>query len=76
MLTCICFIAHINIESNFLIRKLCEHKDEFDCDCEHINFDVVLTDYDYVHKEGSEIKDPTHTGTLQYRALPLQVYLT
>ena len=61
------------IESNFLIRKQCEHKDEFDCGCSNVVFDVVLTDYDYVHEEGSEINDPTHTGTLQYRALPLRV---
>ena len=57
------------------MRKLCKHKDEFDCDCEQINFDVVLTDYDYVHEEGSEIQDPTHAGTLKYRAMPLQVCL-
>ena len=57
------------------MRKLCIHEDEFDCahECDYINFDVVLTDYDYVHEEGSEIQDPIHTGTLQYRALPLQV---
>lgn len=30
-------------------------------------------DYDYVHMKGTEIQDPTHTGTYQYRALPLLV---
>ena len=68
--TCVFYVI---TASNFVIRKRCDHKDIFDCDCDIIDFDVVLIDYDYVHEEGTDIQDPRHTGTLQYRALPLLV---
>ena len=64
---------YLYLEGNFLIRKRCYHTDKFDCDCNQLEFDVLLMDYDYVHTEGTEIQDPTHTGTYQYRALPLLV---
>ena len=67
------YFLNVIVESNFLIRKQCNHKDVFDCECNLINFDFVLMDYDYVHEEGTVIQDPTHTGTFQYRALPLLV---
>ena len=68
--TCVFYVI---TASNFLIRKRCDHKDVFDCGCNFIDFDFVLVDYDYVHEEGTDIQDPRHTGTWQYRALPLLV---
>ena len=61
------------LEGNFLVRKRCHHTNTLDCDCDHLDFDVLLMDYDYVHTERTEIQDPTHTGTYHYRALPLLV---
>ena len=59
---------------NFLVRKQCCDGDVFgNCDCRDVKFDVLLIDYDYVHKEGTQIQDAIHTGTYQYRALPLLV---
>jgi len=60
-------------EDNFLIRKRCSHRDVFDCDCSDIEFDVVLSDFDYAHNEGANIRDPECVGTYQYRALSLLV---
>jgi len=61
--------------SNFLIRKTCSHTDIFVCDCDEIEFDVVLNDFDYALVEGTKIIHPQRTGTEAYRALQLLVRL-
>ena len=56
-----------------MVQKKCCDKDVLDCDCDQLRHDALFIDYDYVQAEGTEIQDPTHVGTYQYRALPLLV---
>lgn len=48
---------------NILLRKTCEHKNIFICECDVPPFDVLIGDYDYCCETDATIKHPKSVGT-------------
>ena len=57
-----------SLDHNFLLRKTCDHKELFICDCTKPSFDVLIGDYDYAHELGDNLLNPKSIGTRDYKA--------
>ena len=55
------------LDHNFLLRKTCEHKEVFICECNEPSFDVLLGDFDYAQEIGSLVLNPKSTGTRGFK---------
>ena len=73
------FILVVNLsfvlDHNFLLRKTCDHKELFICDCSKPSFDVLIGDFDYSRECGDTMFIPKHIGTQNYRP-PHVSYIT
>ena len=56
------------LDHNFLLRKTCEHKELFMCECNTPSFDVLIGDFDYTQELGGYILQPKSVGTRGYKA--------
>ena len=50
-----------------MLRKTCEHKEVFICECNEPSFDVLLGDFDYTQELGSPLLNPKSIGTRGFK---------
>ena len=66
--------AHVHIiDYNILLRKTCEHKNTFICDCDSPPFNVLIGDFDYCHQVDTDVKSPERKGTKIFQALSVRI---
>ena len=60
---------------NILLRKTCEHKNIFICECDVPLFDVLIGDYDYCYETDATIKHPKNKGTEMFQTFSVSFIL-
>ena len=67
---------HINFSDyNIFLRKTCEHKNIFICECDVPPFDVLIGDYDYCYETDATIQHPKNKGTKIFQTFSVSFIL-
>jgi len=73
VLTCGSSVRVHFIDYNILLRKTCEHKNIFICECDSPPFNVLIGDFDYCHLVDADVRNPERKGTELFQALSVRI---